>query len=61
MTMGFVYWGSAAADNLYATAIAGADIEEFEAGWTPLEQVKNAIYVHCEYDYGWVSVPSWCM
>jgi hypothetical protein len=51
MKIGFVYWGSAASDNLYATPINGADIFEFSAGWTALSEVRNAVYVHCEYDY----------
>jgi hypothetical protein len=49
--LGIIYWNTAAATNLYGTAIRGEDVLSFAAGWTPLDDVRNAIYINCEYDY----------
>ena len=53
MSVNVVYWGSAAADNLYATAIDFKHVladRDFFIGHTPQTAVRNAFFIHCDYD-----------
>jgi hypothetical protein len=52
MPIGVVFWGSAAADNLYGTAIHFDDVldgQETATGWTSAADIRNAFYIQCEY------------
>ena len=53
MYLNVVYWGSAASDNLYGTAIDFANVladQDFVIGHTSRDEVRNAFFVHCDFD-----------
>ena len=54
MEMGTVFWGSAANDNLYGTAIHFDDVldeRETAIGFTPMADVRNAFYFQVDYSH----------
>jgi hypothetical protein len=53
-SLGLVFWGSAASDNLYAGGplagpIDGNDLMACEIGQTSLDEIRNAVYAQCGY------------
>jgi hypothetical protein len=51
--IGAVYWGSAASQNLYGTAIPFTDVlhdRETHIGWTPQTDTYSGVYIYGDYD-----------
>lgn len=50
LVFGLVYLRSLVSRNLYSESIRFEYVIDAWIGWTALDEIANAIYVHCEYD-----------